>query len=61
MDLKEKDSEITPILGIQVMIKPNYIKENLILPNQLQEENLFNLEPLLFFLPEHIEEEELLY
>jgi hypothetical protein len=50
-----------PILGIQLMMKANFIKENQILQSQQLEENQFNLVMLSSFFQEDIEEEELLF
>jgi hypothetical protein len=48
-------------LGIQLMMKLNYLKEKEINLNQQLEENQFKQEMLLYYFPEDIKEEELLF
>jgi hypothetical protein len=48
-------------LGIQLMMKLNYLKEKEINLNQQLEENQFKQEMLLYYFPEDTKEEELLF
>ena len=60
MEHQRENIEIIKILGIQLKMKNNYLKEKAINQGKAQEENQSHLEPLSFYFQDLIEVEELL-